>query len=102
MKVMFYSMNGYSPAQSWLDGKGPKIRMIIWKYIERVSVGGAKKNTKSLGGGLFEIKIDKGPGYRVYFGQKENVTLVLLCCGTKGTQKRDISRATKYWRLYNA
>lgn len=55
---------------------------------------------RSVGAGVFELKIDYGPGYRVYFGQVGSTIVLLLCGGNKGTQERDIRKAQKYWEDY--
>lgn len=52
---------------------------------------------RSLGGGLHELKIDHGPGYRVYFGAKGIDVVILLCGGDKRTQNEDIKKARKFW-----
>ena len=46
-------------------------------------------------GGIGELRIDHGPGYRVYFVRKGDIIVVLLCGGDKSTQSKDIERATK-------
>jgi putative addiction module killer protein len=46
-----------------------------------------------LGDGVSELRIDTGPGYRIYFVQRGQVMVILLCGGDKGTQSRDISAA---------
>ena len=73
----------------------------LWAYVERVAIGGARKNVRSLGGGVFEIRIHYGPGYRVYFGNLKGSIVLLLVGGDKGSQKRDIYLAKKYWRSIN-
>jgi putative addiction module killer protein len=52
-------------------------------------------DVRQLGGGLVEMKIDYGPGYRAYFVQQEASIILLLCGGDKSTQRRDIDRARK-------
>ena len=68
--------------------------------IERVALGGSKKNIRSIGDRMFEIKINHGPGYRVYFGTVRKNIILLLAGGEKTSQRRDISLAKKYWRTF--
>jgi putative addiction module killer protein len=58
-------------------------------------------DVKPVGQGVSEMRIDYGPGYRVYFMQRGQVVILLLCGGTKSTQQADIKRAieiAKTWR----
>lgn len=55
---------------------------------------------RSVGHGVHELKIDFGPGYRVYFGQDGDKVVVLLIGGDKKTQAADIKRAQEYWNDY--
>jgi putative addiction module killer protein len=48
-----------------------------------------------------ELKIDYGPGYRIYFGQIGSKIILLLCGGDKSTQEKDILTAKEYWRDYD-
>jgi putative addiction module killer protein len=61
--------------------------------------GGNFGNSRSLGGGITENKIDFGPGYRIYYGVDGN-KIVLLCAGDKSTQTPDIERAKRHWDDY--
>jgi putative addiction module killer protein len=53
-----------------------------------------------VGGGVLELKIDYGPGYRVYFGQVGMKLVILLCGGDKSSQAEDTRRAIEYWEDY--
>ena len=77
----------------WLGGIGDsKTQKVIVKRIRTMSLGTLGK-VRSLENGLFEAKIDYGPGFRLYFINKEHRIIVLLCGGDKSTQVRDIKRA---------
>ena len=60
--------------------------------IQRLEAGNPGQ-TRSVGSGVLEMKVDVGPGYRVYYSQHGEVLVVLLCGGDKSTQKKDIQRA---------
>ena len=67
--------------------------------LRNVSLGNVG-DARPVGGGLFEMRVHHGPGYRVYF-LREDASVVLLRGGDKGSQQRDIERAGKlanYWR----
>lgn len=67
--------------------------------LRNVSLGNAG-DAKSVGGGLYEMRVHHGPGYRLYF-LREGSTVVVLCGGDKDSQERDIERAgrlAKDWR----
>lgn len=77
----------------WIDGLKDLIgRARIQARIERLAAGNPGQHRK-LTGGLAELKIDVGPGYRVYYVQHGNVLIVLLAGGDKRTQKADIKTA---------
>lgn len=92
--------NGREPFEEWMNELPPKTRAIIDLHIDRVAMGGSKKNVKHLKEGVFEIKIDYGPGHRVYFGELKENLILLLVGGDKDSQLRDILRAKKLWREY--
>ena len=48
--------------------------------------------------GVWELRIDQGPGYRVYYAMAGAVVVLLLCGGDKGTQDADIERAIGFWK----
>ena len=79
--------------EKWLEGVGdPKAQLAITNRILRIE-GGLFGDTKSLGDKVGEIKIDYGPGYRLYYTRLDLVVIILLCGGAKGTQKRDLKLA---------
>jgi putative addiction module killer protein len=57
-------------------------------------------NVKGLGAGVYEAKIDLGPGYRVYFGKDGDMIVILLAGGTKQRKSRDIADAQARWKDY--
>jgi putative addiction module killer protein len=77
----------------WLNGLRDKQgRAKILARIDRLEDGNPGK-TRSVGAGVVEMKIDFGPGYRVYYIQRGEVLILLLCGGDKSTQTNDIKRA---------
>lgn len=79
----------------WIRGlRDREARRRIQAKIDYLAVGGFGK-AKRLTSKVSEIKIDYGPGYRVYFTQNGPVVVILLCGGDKGTQDADIKRAEK-------
>ncbi|HZD47233.1 MAG TPA: type II toxin-antitoxin system RelE/ParE family toxin [Silvibacterium sp.] len=77
----------------WLmDLKDRQGRARILTRIDRLEEGNPG-NSRSVGGGVAELKIDFGPGYRVYYIQRGELVIVLLCGGDKSTQVEDVKRA---------
>jgi len=61
---------------------------------------GNVSNVKGVGQGVLELRIDFGPGYRIYFGRDGDILVILLTGGTKARQQRDIEAAQDYWQAY--
>ena len=79
--------------RNWLDGLADqRAAERIAQRIVRLQ-SGLLGDAKPVGGGVSELRIDYGPGYRVYFMQRGRVLIILLCGGDKATQRRDIARA---------
>ena len=79
--------------KSWLDSLNDLMgRAKIQAKIKRLAEGNPG-NTKSVGNKVFEMKIDFGPGYRIYYMKHENVVYLLLIGGNKRTQVKDIQIA---------
>jgi len=78
---------------AWFAGlRDREARARITVRIRRLSLGNPG-DVKPLDSGVSEMRIDYGPGYRVYFVRRGNTVVVLLCGGDKGSQDRDITRA---------
>lgn len=91
---------GIQPVAKWLDSlRDSGARLRIAARIERLGKG-LPGDWKSVGGGVFELRIDTGPGYRVYYAHYGNALVLLLCGGDKRTQTKDIERAHEYWKDY--
>jgi putative addiction module killer protein len=90
-----YEIETTEEFDAWLGGiSDGKTQKVIVKRIRTMSLGTLGK-VRSLDSGLFEAKIDYGPGFRLYFVNKGQRIFVLLCGGDKSTQSRDIKQARK-------
>jgi putative addiction module killer protein len=76
-----------------------KARARIAVRIDRFA-GGDFGDSKLIGEGLHELRIDWGPGYRVYYGKIETACVLLSCGGDKRKQSADIKKARAYWKDY--
>ena len=77
----------------WLDGlRDRKARARILVRIERLAAGNPG-DVKPVGSGVSELRVDHGPGYRIYFVRKGDIVIVRLCGGTKSSQRKDIALA---------
>ena len=93
---------------------GPDGRSHFGEWFYRLSSEAARKtttalyrlglgnfsNVKGVGAGVYEYRVDFGPGYRIYFGKDGERIVILLCGGSKQRQQNDIERAKEYWREY--
>ncbi|MGI2031197.1 type II toxin-antitoxin system RelE/ParE family toxin [Rhizobium panacihumi] len=83
---------------SWLDSlRDQRAKSRIVERVTRLAAGNPG-DVKPVGDGISELRIDYGPGYRVYFVRDGTVVYVLLCGGDKSTQDRDIRLAQKLAR----
>jgi len=90
--------NGKAPFLEWLYSLRDKVAVYrVRARIDRVELGNFGM-VKSLGDGVSELKIDHGPGYRVYYAMSGKTVVLLLIGGDKSTQKKDIETAKSYWK----
>ncbi len=82
----------------WLDGlRDTRARARVLVRVERLAIGNPG-DVRPVGEGVSELRIDYGPGYRVYFKQQSRTIVVLLAGGDKRTQSRDIETAIRLSR----
>lgn len=91
---------GRNPFREWLHSlRDLQARARIRVRLNRVRLGNLG-DCKPVGEGVMELRLDFGPGYRLYFGQDGDVLVILLCGGDKRSQTRDIATAKQYWLSY--
>ena len=101
MDVRYYiTKTGTDVVDEWIAGLADdRAEAGIFARIERLSRGNFGDH-KSLGGGLFELRIDTGPGYRIYCAMIGRTCVLLPCGGDKRKQSSDIQRARGYFKDY--
>ncbi len=100
MELLEYqTANGHSPFASWFDGLDATAAAKIVVALNRIGQDNLS-NVKSVGSGVFEYRINWGPGYRIYLAREGNRIIILLTGGTKHRQQRDINNAQDFWRDY--
>ena len=100
IKVARYiASDGTDDFGTWLQKQTPETRARIQTRIDRVELGNFGDH-KSVGAGVFELRVHHGPGLRVYYGRDGDLLVILLAGGTKKRQVRDIERATANLRAY--
>lgn len=97
--IEIYKTNsGKEPYTEWEQSLDKATLARIDARLTRIRETGNLGTFEPVGDGVFELKLDFGPGYRVYFGYKSNTFLLLLIGGSKKAQQRDINKAKEYWR----
>ena len=97
--VEYLDESGTSLFGKWLSKLDATAAARVTTSLYRLEQGNFS-NTKSVGKGIYEYKVDFGPGYRIYFGQDGEVLVILLNGGTKKRQNVDIKRAQALWKDY--
>jgi putative addiction module killer protein len=100
MKIVEYiTHGGVSPFRNWFTGLESRAAAKVTTALIRLGMGNTS-NVKSVGRGVYEFKIDYGPGYRVYFGMDGKELVILVGGGTKKRQALDIQTAGTHWTDY--
>ncbi|HYN77743.1 MAG TPA: type II toxin-antitoxin system RelE/ParE family toxin [Lamprocystis sp. (in: g-proteobacteria)] len=99
MELLHYlTRDGRDLYQEWLDDlRDTRARVAIDRRVERLA-GGNPGDRKFCREGVWELRIDSSPGYRVYFAPAGQAQVVLLCGGDKGSQSSDLDQAVICWR----
>lgn len=95
----YVSENGTDYFDMWFRKLSPQARSRVQTRLDRIEFGNFG-DYKSLGKGVYEIRIHLGPGYRVYFGRDGDDLVILLGGGTKKRQTRDIIQTQAHWEAY--
>jgi putative addiction module killer protein len=99
---IYQEKDGRCPFSDWFDKlRDRKAQARIDARLARVQLGNFG-DAKAVGEGVLELRIDYGPGYRVYLGRDGSAIVILLLGGDKRTQSKDIETAKKYWADYKA
>ena len=97
---IYRAPNGRALFIDWLKSlRDRRARKRIQVRLDRLETGNFG-DCGSVGEGVFELRLQFGPGYRVYFGEVDQTIMLLLCGGDKSSQVRDIEQAKAYWREY--
>ena len=94
MEIVHYTTeDGFDPYQAWIDTlRDNRAKIAVLRRIDRAAQGNFGDH-KACRDGVSEMRVNVGPGYRVYYFQHVQTLVVLLCGGDKRTQDADISKA---------
>ncbi len=95
----YLTATGKSPFGAWFNGLDAQAAARVAVAMSRMERGNLS-NTKGVGVGVMECRIDVGPGYRIYFGRDGETLIILLAGGTKRRQQKDIEAAQELWADY--
>ncbi len=98
----YVTPDGKTPFKTWIkDLKDKRSKARILQRIDRLRLGNFG-DCRSVGSGVYELRLSFGPGFRVYFGLAGAEVVILLCGGDKASQQQDIQRAHDYWQEYTS
>jgi putative addiction module killer protein len=93
---LFCDKNSKEPFIEWLQSLDKVTKRIIENRILRLSLGDYKRINKD----ILELRLFIGSGYRIYFAEDDGDIVILLCGGDKKSQKKDIEKASIYYKAY--
>ena len=101
--VIYQDKHGNEPYEIWLSKiKNKQTEMRIRSRLRMIEDTGNLGKYRRLRGGISELKVNIGPGYRIYFGKIGKDIILLLRGGDKGSQDRDIVQAIADWKEYKS
>ncbi len=95
----YVDLEGRSPYARWFNRLNSPAAAKVTTALVRLELGNLS-GVKGVGAGVFEHRIDFGPGYRIYFGKDGETLVILLGGGTKRHQRQDIETARSHWQDY--
>jgi len=95
----FLTADGRNPFREWLSKLDRAVRQRLQARVLRFETGNPGDH-KAVGEGVWEARVDFGPGYRIYFGKEGPTLILLLLGGDKSSQAKDIARAQAFWNSY--
>ncbi len=95
----YLDRNGRSPYSEWFDSLSAQAAAKVAVAVTRLAQGNFS-NVKSVGGGVYEYRVNFGPGLRIYFGKDGERLVILLAGGSKKRQQKDIDDARNRWQDY--
>ena len=99
---IYETSDGKRPFSDWFNRlRDRRAQQRIDARLGRIELGNFG-DAKSVGEGVLELRINYGPGYRVYFGRDGHEVVILLVGGDKSGQSRDVLVAKEYWEDYRA
>lgn len=99
--IDYLTENGRDPFKDWLanlSDRQAQARVLV--RVQRMAAGNYG-DSRPIGEGVWELRIDYGPGYRVYYARAGEKLLLLLIGGDKRKQQADIDKALEYWNDWN-
>jgi putative addiction module killer protein len=95
----YIDARGHIPYRDWIVELDTSVRVRIITAVLRMEQGNSSA-AKGIGSGIFELRLDFGPGFRVYFGKDRETLVILLGGGSKKRQQADIAAARALWAEY--